>query len=627
MSGIVGIINTDGQPVDLRLLERMTGYLAFRGPDAQETWSQGPVGLGHTLLRTVDDTRPDCQPLTLDGQVWIVADARVDGRGELRRKLRSHGCSDLEEATDAELILHSYLVWGEACVRHLIGDFAFAIWDELRRRLFGARDHFGVKPFFYARVGNCLVFSNTLNCLRMHPDVSDKLNDLAIADFLLFDFNQDLATTTYADINRVPPAHCLTWQDGVLKKRRYWTLPLEGPLSYARQQDYVDHFTELLAQAVGDRLRTSRIGVFMSGGLDSSTVASHAKAILAAQFSQFDLRAYTIVYNWLIPDEERRFAGLVATHLNIPINFLVADDYKPFKQVESGKICWPEPSFEVSIGQRIDLLKMAQKNCRVILTGEGGDPNFYPSVAYFYDMLKNLHFIRLGTEVGRCVLRYGCLPQIGFRAGVKKLLGKLAAPEYPHWLNKSFASRLDLPARWKELLRKPAPDHPLRPMACKVLLNPAWQFDFETVHDPGATGVPVESRHPLFDVRLITYTFALPPLPWCVDKVMLREAGRGLLPEAVRRRPKAPLAGNPVLLQLRQSQADYFGSLFSSQELKEYVNISQLHSLTEKGSYAKFWSSLRPVSLCYWLKYRRAGNFEKFKNKKLLKPMARGESK
>jgi asparagine synthase (glutamine-hydrolysing) len=164
-------------------------------------------------------------------------------------------------------------------------------------------------------------------------------------------------------------------------------------------------------------------------------------------------------------------------------------------------------------------------------------------------------------------------------------------------------------------------------MACKVLLNPAWQFDFETVHDPGATGVPVESRHPLFDVRLITYTFALPPLPWCVDKVMLREAGRGLLPEAVRRRPKAPLAGNPVLLQLRQSQADYFGSLFSSQELKEYVNISQLHSLTEKGSYAKFWSSLRPVSLCYWLKYRRAGNFEKFKNKKLLKPMARGESK
>ena len=234
MSGIVGIVNLNGSPVDRLLLGRMTDCLAFRGPDAQETWSQGPVGLGHTLLRTVDDTRPDCQPLTLDGQVWIVADARVDGRGELRRKLAGHGCRDLEEATDAELILQSYLVWGEACVQHLIGDFAFAIWDEPRRRLFGARDHFGVKPFYYARVGNCLVFSNTLNCLRMHPDVSDKLNDLAIADFLLFGFNQDPATTTFADINRVPPAHCLTWQDGALQVRRYWTLPQEGPLRYPR---------------------------------------------------------------------------------------------------------------------------------------------------------------------------------------------------------------------------------------------------------------------------------------------------------------------------------------------------------------------------------------------------------
>ena len=87
MSGIVGIVNLDGSPVDRLLLGRMTDFLAFRGPDARETWSQGPVGLGHTLLRTAYDTRPDCQPFTLDGQVWIIADARVDGRGELRRKL------------------------------------------------------------------------------------------------------------------------------------------------------------------------------------------------------------------------------------------------------------------------------------------------------------------------------------------------------------------------------------------------------------------------------------------------------------------------------------------------------------------------------------------------------------
>ena len=203
MSGIVGILNLDGSPVDHSLLRRLADYLTFRGPEAQEIWSQGPVGLGHAWLRTAEDTRPDTQPLSLDGQVWIVADARIDGRAELRQQLSSCGCHDLEEVPDAELILHSYLIWGEKCVKHLLGDFAVAIWDGPQRQLFCARDHFGIKPFYYAQVGNRLVFSNTLDCVRLHPQVSDKLNDLALGDFLLFDFNQDQSTTTFADIRRL----------------------------------------------------------------------------------------------------------------------------------------------------------------------------------------------------------------------------------------------------------------------------------------------------------------------------------------------------------------------------------------------------------------------------------------
>ena len=262
MSGIVGILNIDGSPVDRSLLARLTDYLAFRGPDAQETWSQGPVGLGHALLQTVDDTRPDSQPLSLDGEVVIAADARIDGRAELRQELNSHGCHDLENVPDVELILHAYLVWGDECAKHLLGDFAFAIWDGRRRQLFCARDHFGIKPFYYAQVGDSLIFSNTLNCLRLHPRVSDELNDLAIGDFLLFDCNQDQSTTTFADIRRLPPAHYLTWQPGSLRLERYWSLPLiDRPLRYSRPQDYVEHFKALLTQAVADRLRTRRVGV------------------------------------------------------------------------------------------------------------------------------------------------------------------------------------------------------------------------------------------------------------------------------------------------------------------------------------------------------------------------------
>ena len=113
--------------------------------------------------------------------------------------------------TDVELILQAYLRWGDDCVQHLLGDFAFGIWDDRHQRLFCARDHFGVKPFYYSQVGDCLLFSNTIACLRQHSQVSSKLNDRTVGDVLLFDLNYDVTTTIFADIQRLPPAHTLTW--------------------------------------------------------------------------------------------------------------------------------------------------------------------------------------------------------------------------------------------------------------------------------------------------------------------------------------------------------------------------------------------------------------------------------
>ena len=203
MRGLVCLVNVDGSPVDRPLLGRLTEFMASRGPDAQQVWIDGHVGLGHTMLRTTDEAAGERQPCSLDGQVWLAADARVNGAtGSHRRPAARQECP--ETATDAALILHAYQVWGEACLAHLIGDFAFVIWDGRRRTLFCARDHFGVKPFYYARVANSLILSNTLNCIRQHPAVSDALNDLAIADFLLFDVNLEPGTTAFADVQRVP---------------------------------------------------------------------------------------------------------------------------------------------------------------------------------------------------------------------------------------------------------------------------------------------------------------------------------------------------------------------------------------------------------------------------------------
>ena len=173
MSGIAGMVVPAGRAIDEPLLRRMAASMAYRGPDGTSTWTGTQAGFAHALLRTTDRP-PGPQPTTLDGCVWITADARIDDRAELLRALEAAGRTEVSDSDDAQLILHAYHAWGEHCVDRLLGDFAFAIWDGRSRRLFCARDHFGIKPFYYAEIDGGIVFSNTLECVRLHPDRSPR---------------------------------------------------------------------------------------------------------------------------------------------------------------------------------------------------------------------------------------------------------------------------------------------------------------------------------------------------------------------------------------------------------------------------------------------------------------------
>ena len=256
MSGIVGIVNLDGAPVDAGLLARMTQFLAPRGPDAQRTWIENNVGFGHTLL-FIDTGLVQCpQPCSLDGRFWITADARLDARDELLDKLR--GRTSVEAAaSDVELLLHAYKTWGEVSLDHLFGEFVFAIWDNERRRLFCAHDQLGTRPFYFAHMHGKVIFSNTLDCVLQHPAVSTKINDAAIGDFLLFGANYNAETTSFADIRRLPPGHFVTWDLDSHVQRRYWQMPIDEPLFHRRRQDYIDQFQSLLKTAVRERIACS----------------------------------------------------------------------------------------------------------------------------------------------------------------------------------------------------------------------------------------------------------------------------------------------------------------------------------------------------------------------------------
>jgi asparagine synthase (glutamine-hydrolysing) len=611
MSGIVGILNLDGAPVDRALLRGMTDAMTFRGPDAQEIWVKGQVGFGHTLLRTTDESKHEHQPFTLDGRLWIVADARVDAQEELIAKLNAHGEKVRFGATDVELLLRAYRIWGERCVDHLLGDFSFAIWDGTQERLFCARDHFGIKPFYYASSEARVIFSNTLDCIRQHPVISDAVNEIAIGDFLLFGLNQNPATTFFAAIQTLPAGHCMTWADGEMHLRRYWSLPFDDPIFYMRSSDYVDHFRELLRMVVKDRLRTNRVGIYMSGGLDSTSAAATARDLLAEQFAWFDFRAHTVVYDWLIPDEERHYSGIAASALRIPIHYLRADDYELFERWDQSEQWRPEPNGNPLSAIEADQLRQIAAHSRVALYCEGPDNLLrWEWRPYVNHLMRGLKFNRLLMDVGRYIRSQRRLP---FISGIPTRLRRLTTSEtdfpfFPSWLNPTFAHRLALRDRFDQWQSRPPSSHPIRPKACASLELADWRYLFDS-SDPGVTQSTVELRYPFMDVRMARYLMAVPPVPWCANKHLLRETMRGILPEQVRRRPKTCLAVDVVSERLRRNVQPQRRQCFSSKQLANYVDIDVLRlSLdSECGHVWKNWINLRPFAVNYWLRHVEIG--------------------
>lgn len=607
MSGFVGILNLDGAPVDRELLERMTQALAFRGPDGQGIWCGGNVGLGHAMFCVTRESAHERQPFQFGTQSWIIADARVDARAELINKLNegSPGRKVSLATPDVELILAAHERWGEDCVNHLLGDFSFAIWDATERRLFCGRDQFGGKPFYYAKINSCLIFSNTLNCVRMHPAVSNRLNDLAIADFLLFEVNQDTSTTSFADIRRLPPAHILTSVRDQISVRRYWKLSVAAPVHFRRPEEYVERFRELLDMAVADRVRTNSAGVLMSGGLDSTTVAASATRVIGSRGTEGGIRAYTDVLDRIVPHEERHYAKLAADALGIPIEFFVVDHWKIFERADQSEFWSPEPTHMAWPDSIRDQLRKAAAQARVVLTGYGGDPALCGRITiHFRQLLKNRRFARAILDAGRYLGAEGRLSRLYIATRWRIVFAdKTRSPTRPGWLNEDLEKEFDLNDRWRTVngavIR--APENTVRSEAHEAITSPLWVDLFEWCQ-AGVTGIPVEVYHPIFDLRLLAFLLALPTLPWCSDKELFRAAARGVLPDRVRLRRKSPMSRLPLNVVLQRPESAWVDRFQPVPELQRYVIRDRVPVVHKEWDSWKASVNLRPLSLNFWLK-------------------------
>ena len=520
MSTIAGIVNLDGAPIDRDLL-----------------WVDGNVGFAQ-------------QPFTLDREVCLIADARIDGGN-------GHDA-------DEQAILNAYQKYGENCVDYLIGDFAFVIWDKRLRRLCCARDHFGVKPFFFAQVANSFIFSNALNTLRLDSRVSDALNENAVGDYLAFGLNQDLTTTIFRDIQRLPAGHTLSLSNGIITTRCYWTPTVKDEIRFRDGQSYVDRFDELFTAAIKDRLRTNRISISMSGGLDSTSIAVIARDLLQQTPEPSIVQGFSNVYDKLIPDEERHYSTLAASAIGIPINHNDADKYELF----AGELNQPEP-FLISplSGQFNDLLRLMATNGPVALTGYDGDAL----------MNETTSARPLWTRI-------------------RRIKQKPIRIEYPNWIDESFAKRINLKDRWRE----PEIVNERRPATLRALQSRVWAPLFEG-YDKHVTQLPLEVRHPFIDVRLVEYLLSIPAKPWCVNKHILRCAMKDRLPAAVLNRPKTPLAGDPALQLSQRSGVRWLDNFEVTPQLTCFVNLKVRRSLAEEKTPNALWTNLRLFAFNHWL--------------------------
>jgi asparagine synthase (glutamine-hydrolysing) len=608
MSCIAGVINLDGAPVDCALLDRMTGTMKRRAPDGKGTWCSESVGFGHAMLRLSAASEDQHQPCTLDGQVWITADARLDGRAELVARLRAAGEDVRNAAPDAELILHAYRVHGESLLHQIIGDFAFALWDNRGRTLLCARDHFGVRPFYYAKTDRAFVFASDIDALLVHPLVSTRLDETAIGDFLTLGQYQDAELTVYRDVRRLPAASRIRLERGDVRVHEYWKLPPQEWIRYRHPSTYVEHFQDLFARAITDRLGADGVALELSGGLDSASIAAiaadRAKTIGTA------LAAFTVTTNqFFAEDPEGHYSATVASHLSIPIALWELGEHRLFERYGGQELRTAEPSAVAHRAFSYDALGgMARAGARVLLTGQGGDEVLGSSSVYLSYLLRRARLGGLWDEVISHLRRTGSVRGLGVRSTFAQSIGRRPQPAqipgwrpaFPDWLDEGFVERSGLRERWEAAWHRMAnstdPDQRLREWALSQVFS-----SYESLN------LPLLVRHPFFDLRLVTFLLGVPNF-MKFDKRILRAAMHVKLPEEVRGRPKTPAVGDPVRAALTRDLVSAPIATQLSMVGRGYIEPGRYLQALDRyrgGEGAEStWSSVpivAPVCLNYWL--------------------------
>lgn len=545
MSGIAAIIHFNGAPADRRDVDKMTSAMAYRGPDGIAALTDGPAALGHCMLRTTEEALDEQQPLSNeDNSLILVMDGYLTNWEELRQDLKDRGVR-LRTRSDAELVLRAFEVWGRDCLSHIDGEFAFLIWDGRRREAFCARDHQGLRPLFYRWNDQTLIVASDISAIIPVMPATPPLNHGFLAEMMAEQW-YSRTETVWTGIHRVPAAHYMRVGTNGLHLERYWTLPLEVSLKYAREQDYVEHYRELLYDCVRRASRTHRPLAFeVSGGLDSTSLFCLAERVLKdGKLRAPDIKGFTLRGPTGSDADETRFAHAAGRHVGRSI--CEAPLHMPGLEwfCQQAKADCDVPGYPNGV-MSIELERAAQADgCRVLINGLGGDqwldgvPNYYPEQLTVHDWpgliqslrddAKHLGWGATGKLLAKALVLHA-LPQ-----PARHLLSKLVAgpASAPYWLsNQAKAELLRRRLDYETRLRKDGRWHykefklyfPFNLLAVDLL-----------VRQRARNGL--ESRSPMLMRSFIEFSATTPErlrLRGGLTKVIHRKAMTGILPDSI----------------------------------------------------------------------------------------------
>lgn len=646
MSGLVGFFGLGGEPARADRLRQMVDAIAHRGPDGTEVWTDGTVGLGHAAHRTTPEAHAEVWPLVDEmGRTVLVADARIDNREELIQRLRPRPTPE-GVITDALLIRTAYERWGNECAAHLIGDFAFALWDVDARRLFCARDAVGVRPFFYAyRPGRSFAFGSEIKSLFPVPTVSRAVNEDRVADYLSATVT-DAEATFYRDVRRLPPGHALEVTPDGLRTWAYWELEPEREISLPSDEAYVEAFLERFDEAVRCRLRSSApVGTYLSGGLDSSSIAVTARDLRSEE--KGPLPTFSTVYDRFPSCDERTYMNAVLAEGGFDPHFFSGDDVNALHHLEALLTVHDEPFFAPNLATRwAELSHIRSMGIPILLDGHGGDEVISKGFGRLHELARSGQWVSLARETwgvsrihdgglgarlwGTYAWHYGVQPWMESHPWAQRMQGWMCqargylSSRHSHrgpqdGENQSILSPLleddrDVDARGRRIRDRESAVSATRGQHYASLVAPIQGLGLEVL-DRTVRAFGLELRFPFLDRRLVEFCLALPADQkrrhgW--GRYVLRNAMQGRLPDRIcRRHSKTDFTGHfttglvsekmslrALFLDLRSKGNDYVDQ---SAVTKLMAGLEDLGPKTPTQVVFRLW---RCAVLAKWLQLR-----------------------